>query len=146
MILTNKTIVDPPPLRIGNESLACVNSFKYLGVHIEKSLKFSSHFDYLVAKLSHLRGVSFRLRYRLNEKTAKNFYFSCVYGLFTYCVAVFGGMAMCTNQYKQLEKLQNEILINLFLTFLSRCNVFIQNDENSKIPRGLQAPCRHIYV
>ena len=117
MILTNKKIDIIPILKIGNEPIRMSDKFKYLGVYIDRSLKFNSHYEHLVQKMSHLRGVSFRLKYKLNLKTAKNFYFACVYGVFSYCVAVFGGMALCTNQYITLEKLQRHILTNLFSRF-----------------------------
>ena len=114
MILTNKRVENPPVLYIGSDQIKRVDTFKYLGVHIDKNLKYNSHYNYLEARLSQLCGVSYRLRNQVNIRTAKNFYFSCVYGLFTYCLAVFGGMALCTAEYKQVEKLQGRILRNLF--------------------------------
>ena len=117
MLITNKNTNITPELFIGLDKINMVNSFKYLGVHINKSLKFQVHIDNVKSKLSRMCDVTYRLRNHVNVSAAKNLYYSCVYSIFSYCIATWGGVMMCTHRCDALLRLQRRILKNLFTKF-----------------------------
>ena len=98
MLVTNKYLFTDPELFIGNDKLSYVNSFKYLGVKINNSLKFHSHIDFIKSKLSRMCGVTYRLKNFVSKRAAKNLYFSCVYSIVSYCIATWGGILLCTHR------------------------------------------------
>ena len=50
--VTNKIVVNHPVMFIGADPIKEVDSFKYLGVHVETRLKFDVGFNHLKGKLS----------------------------------------------------------------------------------------------
>jgi len=114
MLISNKRVNNHPVIRIGNELVKCVESFKYLGIHIDRSLKFHSHIDELTSKLRNLKGVTYRLRYYLNLSSSFKLYYAMVYSHMQYGIAVWGGN-LATQQYgNDLIKLHEKIVKNLF--------------------------------
>ena len=91
MVVSNRTFNPSSALVIGTEPVKRVDCFKYLGMHVDRSLKFNTQVDALKAKLSQLCGIAYRLRKFMNLQSAKNFYFSCVQSSLNYCLAVWGG-------------------------------------------------------
>ena len=96
MIVTNLDIPTEPNIYLGSDRISRRKYVKYLGMHIDSALKYTDHVFFLKKKLSSLAGVSYRLSKYLNLKAAKNFYFSCVYSVLTYCISVWGGVISCT--------------------------------------------------
>ena len=74
MIVTNKIVVNRPQLFIGTDPIKEVDSFKYLGIHVDTRLKFNVQIKHVKGKLSQLCGASFRLRRFLYFQPAKNMY------------------------------------------------------------------------
>ena len=48
---------NPPPLKIKDTPIQCKISCKYLGLHIDKWLRFNQHIEYLVKKLNKFCGL-----------------------------------------------------------------------------------------
>ena len=61
IIVTNKIVVNRPQFFIGADPIKEVDSFKYLGYHVDTRIKFNVQTNNLKDKLSQLCVVSFRL-------------------------------------------------------------------------------------
>ena len=105
---------------LNNCQLERVHEFKYLGIKIDDKLKFQGHIDYLSSKVSSICGSSYRLGNLLNLRTAKNFYYSCLYSIVTYCICVCGGVLQCTQRGRSLNRLYEKTVRNLFKRFCSQ--------------------------
>ena len=105
MLITPKHVTEEPVLVLGGETVLRVTDFKYLGLFIDDSLKFHKQIDQLCIKMSRLCGVSHRLGHHLDYVSARNFYYSFVYSVLTYCVCIWGGILQCTARGAHLESL-----------------------------------------
>ena len=114
LIITNKKIDYDPDIKINGETVHRKSSIKYLGMFIDERLKFTDHIDNLKTKLSRLTGVTYRLKHMLNLKTAKIFYYSCVYSVLTYCICAWGGTLKNGHRGDSIIKLQTRIVKNIF--------------------------------
>ena len=114
LIISNRRIDIEPELFVGTNAIRRVHSFKYLGVRIDSTLKFSDQFHYVSVKLSQLCGISYRLRKYLNFGAAKNLYYSCAYSIFAYCIVAWGGASQCTGRAERISRAQARIVKNLF--------------------------------
>ena len=123
MLISNRIVPVQPSLYIGSNLVKRTDSFKYLGVHIDKSLKFHSHVlavkVELIINLSRMCGVTFRLGKYLNLRAAKNMYYACIYSTFSYCICSWGGVLVTTHRGGRLIGLQAKIVKNLFEKFYS---------------------------
>ena len=90
-------------------------------------------------------GVIYRLKQHFNRDTALKYYYSYVYGTIRYCLANYGGVAMCTRRCQRVESLQKRIVENLFRN-LSKRWMYLQRDEVAQIPRYLQGERFFLYV
>ena len=114
MLITTKKVNVNPVILLDNETVPRVNSYKYLGVFMDDSLKYHDHIDYIHSRLSRLCGISYRLKDHICFNSAKSFYYSCVYSILTYCICVWGGILQCTSRGDRLKSLHKKILKNLF--------------------------------
>ena len=114
LIITNKTLDFEPELFLGTEIIQRKNCVKYLGLHIDSDLKFSSHLYHIKTKLSRFAGVSFRLKNHFNVRTAKNYYYSCVYSVLTYCISTWGGSLLNGRRGDGIANKQKKVVTNLF--------------------------------
>ena len=64
-----------------------------------------------------LCGISRRLSNRFNFRTAKQFYFSSVYSVVSYCICVYGGVLTSTSRGEQVKNLHNKIVNRIFKKF-----------------------------
>ena len=74
LIVTNKIVVNRPQVFIGTDTIKEVDSFNYLGFHINTRFEFNDQINHLKGKLSQICGVSFRLSMFLDFQSAKNMY------------------------------------------------------------------------
>ena len=118
MVVSNRNIPDNLVLKLGNDSINCVDSFKYLGVYIDSKLKFKDHIEHIESKLSQLAGVAYRLKYKLNLSAARNMYYACVYSIISYDIVVWGGVSLCSQRCSGLNRLHQRIVKNMFSRFL----------------------------
>ena len=110
-----------------------MNSFKYLGVYVDNKLKFKTHIEHLTGKMSQLCGVTNQLKKFLNHSSAIKIYYSCVYSVLAYCIAVWGGTLVCTRGTKRLERLQAIIVRNLFGRFSRDGSCLFQQNRILKL-------------
>ena len=133
MIVTNKIVVNRPQLFIGTDPIKEVDSFKYLGIHVDTRLKFHAQINHLKGKLSQLCGVSFRLSKFLDFQSAKNMYNSCIYSVLSYCIGVWGGVSQCTSRCDGISRIHKKIVKNLFSKFFINCRCIFRETRILKI-------------
>ena len=107
---------------------------KYLGLHIDETLKFSSHLSHVKAKLSQICGLTYRIRENLNFHSAKLFYFSFVFSTIKYGISAWGGILQCTRAASKLSDLQSKIIRNLFSKFFPGNLCLFKTIKLLKIP------------
>ena len=117
VLFTNRYNVIPPTIRINQASIGLVDSYSYLGIDIDSKLKFHVYIDKLTSKLSRICGISYRLAAYFDFQTAKTFYYAFFYSSVTYCLTAWGGCLLYSERGRDLCKLQNKIVKNLFGSF-----------------------------
>ena len=126
ILFTNRHILNPPVIEINAIPVDFVDSLCYLGVNIDKKLKFQPQIDHLESKLARLCGVSYRIGPFFDISTARSFYYAYCYPSLSYCLAAFGGFLLCSERGARLCNLQDRIVKNLFRAF---CNFNTTVDE-----------------
>ena len=71
-------------INVGNETLESVNSFKYLGIELDRHLTFNNHVNKLCGKVSQRTGLLWRIRSVINTNLAKELYTSLIEPHFLY--------------------------------------------------------------
>ena len=132
MIISSHRFTNPPLIQIDYHEVKMVNCAKYLGVFLDDHIKYHDHIQYVENKLVQLCGASYRLKKHFNKSTALNFYYSCVYSVFNYCLCVWGGVSLCTTRCNRIASLQKRILKNLF------CECTLESDDIFKSMRILK--------
>ena len=125
MLFTNRKVPYEPQIVLGGDRIERKSSVKYLGIHIDSGLRFSSHVDNIKTALSRRIGISRKLVHYCNYRAASNFYYSMVFSCLSYGIAVWGGAIKSTYDGRKLV-LQHERLVNkLFSKFnQDNCSVF----------------------
>ena len=107
---------------LGGQRIPRKKTVKYLGMHLDSNLKFSCHIDYLITRLSQYCGISYAIRKHLNLRAAKNYYFSCIYSSLSYCISVWGGALHTAARAREVSRLHERIVVNLFSKFYAGAN------------------------
>ena len=133
VLISNCSTQVEPLIHIGGNAIQKRTSVKYLGVHIDDRLKYHSHVDNLKKRMSQLGGISYRLKGYFNLSAAKNYYYSCVYSLISYCISAWGGTLACYSRSDSLKSLHKRIVKNLFGKFFPREDCIFKAAEILKI-------------
>ena len=133
MIITNLPIPTEPSIYIGPDRISRSSCVKYLGMHIDSNLKFTDHVFHLTKKLSRLAGISYKLGKYLNLRAAKNYYYSCVYSVLTYCLSVWGGIVSCTQGANCLTSFQRRIVTQLFSKYYTDTSCIFKSTNLLKL-------------
>ena len=96
MLISNILIEIEPVLYLDRNRNICKNSVKYFDLLIDCNLKFTSHIILDKTKLSQLTGISHRIKQFFNIRTAKNYYYSCVYSVITNCLSAWERVFTCS--------------------------------------------------
>ena len=110
LLVSNRKCEIDPLINIGTEIISRKTSVKYLGIHVDESLKFHTHIDHLKSKLQQYAGITYRLHRYFNDSAAKNLYYSCVFSAVKYCICVWGGVLQCTTRGAPLVRLHDRII------------------------------------
>ena len=102
----------PEKVEIDGQQVEYKNACKYLGVYIDKNLKFRDHIDYVVKKLNIFCGLIYRVRHLYPKNCLLLFYNSFAKSIIMYGILVYGSAAK-TNLVK-IEKAQRRILRAIF--------------------------------
>ena len=73
-VIFEKRSVKPPNIVIGEREIYFCDSYKYLGIHIDKKLNFDEHINYVTAELAQHSGILYKLITTLNDKHCINIY------------------------------------------------------------------------
>ena len=113
MLFSNRHFVGPmKPLSINNIHLESVTSIKFLGVHIDYKLNFSTHLDKLYHKFSRLVGLTYTIGRKLSLNAAHSFYHALCHSHLRYGIIFWGGTFK--TYINKLQSYQDKIMRNLF--------------------------------
>ena len=120
MLVTTKPVPIQPRLLLGSDEISNKDSARYLGLTLDKNLKFASHVENVSSKLAQFIGIAQKLNAMMNLTAAKNYYYSCTYSTLIYCITVWGGAITASYRGKKLverhERLVNKIFGKFYLT------------------------------
>ena len=114
LLITHKLIPYEPTIHFNNDIILRKTNVRYLGIVIDHRLSFYDQLCSIRQKLSQLTGLVYRLNQYLTYDAAKKYYYSCVYSVFTYGLAAWGGILLCAASAPALERLQERLLRMLF--------------------------------
>jgi len=105
MVITNKTILDDPVIKIRGQPLNRVTEAKFLGIVLDDKLTFKAHVNSVCSKLSRARGIMYRISPFISHDIILKLYYSIFYPYITYCIPVWGNAsAECVNRVSSLQK------------------------------------------
>ncbi len=90
MIISRKRRIPPISIEIKSTPLEQCNSYKYLGIFIDKDLNWSTHIEYITKKVLKACGAIAKLRHYVDIDILKNVYFSLVHSYVRYGISVWG--------------------------------------------------------
>ena len=91
-----------------NNTIPYKKSCKYLGIHLDSSLGFIHHIDYVVKKLNKFCGLIYRIRYFYDIKCLLMFYNSFAKTVICYGRLIYGTAAK--SNLTKIEMAQRRIL------------------------------------
>ncbi len=114
MVITNKSFMEEPIVKIGSDNVKMVDEARYLGMFLDSKLCFSGQLSHIQAVLGRYVGITYRLGRYMDYNTGRKMYYACVYSLIKYCIVVWGGVLRCTKRGNDVQRLQTKIIVNLF--------------------------------
>ena len=90
MIISRKHLIPSLSVEIKSTQLEKCNSYKYLGIIIDKDLNWKEHIQYLTTKVLKACGAIAKLRHCVCVETLKNVYYSIVYSYIRYGFIIWG--------------------------------------------------------
>ena len=95
----------PISLYIEGVPLEQVQFTKFLGVFLDRQLRWTEHFNYISLKISRGLGMINRVKFLVPKESLKTLYYTMIYPYLSYCCIVWGGA--CSVALHRLEILQN---------------------------------------
>jgi hypothetical protein len=114
MFFSRRRAVNIPVLYIDNVEIERLETFKYLGFHLDTRLCHDFHVRSLCTRLSRLSHITRRVKNYLTLEASKNLYYALVHSIVSYGLLVWGGKLMSGPLSHKLRRLQNKIIFNLF--------------------------------
>ena len=108
MIVSNKKNIPNLSVKVNKLSLKSCDSYKYLGVMIDKKLNWKSHVKYIGTKISKACGALAKLRNCVGIDILKNVYHALVHSYLRYGILVWGHATKSV--LKPLEILANKAI------------------------------------
>ena len=91
MLITNRNLISAAPeIYYGNTLLDVVVECTFLGVKLDRNLKFVNHIKYICSKISKSIGILYKLRNVVPNYILLNLYHSLVYPYLIYCNVIWG--------------------------------------------------------
>ena len=90
MLLTNKKNIPKFTVKINDEELESCDSYKYLGVYIDKSLSWKCHIDYICTKISKACGALSKIRHIVDIETLCTVYYALANSYLRYGILAWG--------------------------------------------------------
>lgn len=95
-----------------DERIELVEVFKYLGIWLDKGLKWVEHITRLTKKLAQVAGIFRKISHLIPDRTKRNLYHSLFHSHIIYGIAIWGAANQTT--LKPLQIVQNKAIKNLF--------------------------------
>lgn len=89
-----------------------VNSFKYLGLHLDPLIKFNTHVKAIEGKISRVVGALWKLRSKIPLNGKKLIYSSLIHSHLVYMVPIWGVVSQST--INPIQVLQNRAIRNVY--------------------------------
>ena len=105
-----------PPLEISGREIEVVDSFKYLGFHLDSRLVHTEHVRQLSSKMKRLNYVASKLKRTLTERAALAFYHGLGQSSLSYGIVVYGG-SHSTGYMKKLVRAHRRLVSTLLQHF-----------------------------
>lgn len=95
-------------IKIGNETIECVKTIKYLGIMIDNNLKFKNNIEFICKKVAKKIGFLARISKNLNFMDKITIYKTIIAPHFDYCATL---LSSCNqNEMGRMQKLQNRAM------------------------------------
>ena len=78
-------------IRIDGKNLDQLHEVKFLGITLDKNLRWKPHIEILKTKLSRVTGTIYRIRDYVDKDSLRQIYLSLAYPHLLYCCALCGG-------------------------------------------------------
>ena len=91
LLVTN--LANPVPFNnilLDNQPLNFVDQIGFLGITLDKNLKFDAHIRFICNKVSKSIGILFRIKHLVPNSCLKTLYYSIIHPYFLYCLPVWG--------------------------------------------------------
>ena len=154
MIISKKKNLPSLNIKINEKNLDDCDSYKYLGVYIDKNLSWRPHVDYLCKKISKACGALAKLRHCVGIDTLKTIYYALVNSYLRYGLLAWGSASSSVLQplnvlnnkvlrimtFAPLGRLDTSIIydhlqiLNLEKTYLLEAGKFIFKSKNNTLP------------
>jgi len=105
MLITNKKSVGNISIQINGQQLEQCQSYKYLGVYIDKNLSWKTHVEYVGKKLSRACGALAKTRHYVSVEVLKSIYYALLNSYIRYGIIAWGNASYDT--LKPLRTLTN---------------------------------------
>ncbi len=102
-------------IRLNDEDIDVVQSFKYLGVYLDSTLSFQSHYDNVKLKISVALGKMYSLRRFFTQNVVKAFLSCYVISIADYCLSIW-----CVQTDKMIQVIQDKIDNYIYSYFFPR--------------------------
>ena len=116
MLITRKRRTNGINIFLNNKRLEQVKEIKYLGIHFDSKLTFSSHIEYITeksGKLIYMLSRTAKLTWGLGHKSLKTIYEGALLRLMTYGSPVWDEAITKTNNLVKLQRVQRLINIKI---------------------------------
>ena len=91
MIISTRNVSNNDDILINRNPISSTDTHKFLGVIIDKNLKFDTHISEISNKISKSIGILYKLSSYLPTSTLKTLYFSLIHSYLSYANIVWGG-------------------------------------------------------
>lgn len=114
--LRQKINLDVDNVKIDGVPIERVNNIEFLGVIIDKHLKWHKHIQYIKGKITKCIGIFLNVRNKLHSSVLRTLYNTLILPYFSYCVTVWGNTHAC---YKNVIVLLQKKVLRI-ITFSRR--------------------------
>ena len=90
LFTNNHVVMDDNCLNINQRTIDCRNEGKFLGVHIDRYLRFVDHIKDTAIKISKSIGIIYEMSSCVPKSFLISLYYSLVYPYLIYCLPVWG--------------------------------------------------------
>ena len=98
-------------IKVNRNCINCTTSYKYLGVALDPSLNFESHFNSIYKKAAGRVNLPRRIRNSIDSATAEKTYRAMIMPVFTYCGSIILGWSNSrVNQIRKIEQRSRNII------------------------------------